>query len=263
MKRKSTSSPPRSDDDKTQDAINTRNSFLRSLFNQPGSQSGPDDRPQSSQYASSHINVSPSDLNVPFVPQMHLAESTMVPLHALPQDTAQYQQYHDFQNASFPYHQRTAYQMFPTTDQHNQGFEIVTPDTKWKEKSSQPTDTNLKQYVASPEIVCNCVKSRCLKLYCDCFQRGILCNTFCKCNHCLNIESQSFDGGALFKAKAEYMSRKPEAFGKKKKKTGQGCSCRNNRCLKKYCACFREAISCSDMCSCIKCANVSARPKEK
>ncbi len=41
---------------------------------------------------------------------------------------------------------------------------------------------------------CNCKKSGCLKLYCDCFNSGIFCNDSCCCNNCRNIE---FRGPAI------------------------------------------------------------------
>ena len=37
------------------------------------------------------------------------------------------------------------------------------------------------------KLTCHCVKSRCLKLYCDCFANGDCCRPECKCNNCLNI----------------------------------------------------------------------------
>lgn len=37
----------------------------------------------------------------------------------------------------------------------------------------------------------------------------------------------------------------------------RGCKCKRNKCLKKYCECFRATILCSDNCKCINCKNVS------
>ena len=38
-----------------------------------------------------------------------------------------------------------------------------------------------------PEIkFCNCKKTKCLKLYCDCFSAGELCIPDCKCTECCN-----------------------------------------------------------------------------
>ena len=33
---------------------------------------------------------------------------------------------------------------------------------------------------------CNCKKSRCLKRYCECFHRGVLCGPMCTCQQCAN-----------------------------------------------------------------------------
>ena len=37
-------------------------------------------------------------------------------------------------------------------------------------------------------ITCNCKKSKCLKLYCDCFAFGLGCSPECKCADCANVE---------------------------------------------------------------------------
>ena len=36
-----------------------------------------------------------------------------------------------------------------------------------------------------PKIVCNCKKSKCLKLYCECFILGLYCDG-CNCSPCFN-----------------------------------------------------------------------------
>ena len=78
------------------------------------------------------------------------------------------------------------------------------------------------------KFVCRCVKSRCLKLYCVCFQNGALCGPECTCVSCLNNKSEL--SGKLMKAKAEYLKRKPDAFMKKMKDTKKAnCACRTNR----------------------------------
>ncbi len=35
----------------------------------------------------------------------------------------------------------------------------------------------------------------------------------------------------------------------------QFCNCEKSKCLKMYCACFRQGLSCSDMCRCKQCSN--------
>ena len=185
------------------------------------------------------------------------------------------------------YNNQLSFQYLPSEAEDSQGVEIITPDLNSGRRDFQteqqfmgnsssrqqdfahftpPRQSNLyiqiegkKQEISNPNVICNCAKSRCLKLYCDCFQAGDLCNTFCRCKQCLNTESESMPGGELHRAKKEYLLRKPNAFGKKVKTSGsESCSCRNNRCLKKYCLCFRRAVSCTDMCACVSCANKSA-----
>lgn len=34
---------------------------------------------------------------------------------------------------------------------------------------------------------CKCKKNFCLKGYCDCFAKGLLCNDDCKCINCKNL----------------------------------------------------------------------------
>mmetsp|Transcript_9045 Transcript_9045/g.15905 ORF Transcript_9045/g.15905 Transcript_9045/m.15905 type:complete len:453 (+) Transcript_9045:140-1498(+) len=43
----------------------------------------------------------------------------------------------------------------------------------------------------SRSITCTCKKSRCLKMYCDCFAANATCSTRCRCTNC-----QNFDGSA-------------------------------------------------------------------
>lgn len=33
---------------------------------------------------------------------------------------------------------------------------------------------------------CTCKKSKCLKLYCDCFANGFMCGDECGCENCFN-----------------------------------------------------------------------------
>jgi len=119
----------------------------------------------------------------------------------------------------------------------------------------------------NPDLVgvnCRCVKSQCLKLYCDCFQSGKICGEHCMCVDCLNTEKESGEDGKRTIARSLCLLRKPHAFKKKVKVVGSGCSCKNSRCLKKYCACFDAGLSCSSKCSCYKCENVAPRKmKEK
>jgi hypothetical protein len=110
-------------------------------------------------------------------------------------------------------------------------------------------------------LFCTCPKSKCLKLYCVCFQRSILCDKkSCKCSNCKNTSKHAGPNGARTIAIENISKRRHDAFGKREKQVGLGCSCKRNKCLKKYCACFSEGIPCDDdKCGCANCHN-EARP---
>jgi hypothetical protein len=84
------------------------------------------------------------------------------------------------------------------------------------------------------DIVCNCLKSRCLKLYCHCFHKGRTCNEACLCISCLNTPVENVVGGKRNLAIQNCLEKRPDAFTKKPKAVGAGCACKNNKCLKKY-----------------------------
>jgi hypothetical protein len=105
------------------------------------------------------------------------------------------------------------------------------------------------------EIACNCIRSKCLKLYCTCFQSGKVCRpNVCSCVGCYNTEKD--DEGHRQAAIQQLLEKRPNAFEKKTKEPGLGCACKNNRCIRKYCECFRTNLMCTDKCSCRQCENM-------
>jgi len=106
---------------------------------------------------------------------------------------------------------------------------------------------------------CKCKHSRCLQLYCDCFRNGQPCGLECKCKKCQNTDHGNSSEGAATKARAMILERREDAFEARVVKVGEGCACKKNRCLKKYCACVADGLSCdSDRCSCRDCHNTVA-----
>ncbi|KAH8421089.1 hypothetical protein KR222_010873, partial [Zaprionus bogoriensis] len=111
---------------------------------------------------------------------------------------------------------------------------------------------------------CNCSKSQCLKLYCDCFANGEFCQD-CTCKDCFN----NLD----YEVKREHairscLERNPSAFKPKitapnsgdMRLHNKGCNCKRSGCLKNYCECYEAKIPCSAMCKCVGCRNMEDRP---
>ena len=100
---------------------------------------------------------------------------------------------------------------------------------------------------------CNCRKSRCLKLYCECFSAQVFCDG-CKCINCQNTPKHS---EVRRRAIRETKNKNPNAFKEKigSSKHNNGCTCKKSRCLKKYCECFQNGVLCAAKCKCSDCEN--------
>ncbi|CAG0882028.1 unnamed protein product [Cyprideis torosa] len=107
---------------------------------------------------------------------------------------------------------------------------------------------------------CNCSRSFCLKLYCDCFALGEFCRN-CNCVSCFNnLENESVRERAV----RAILDRNPDAFkpkigktlsGAVKRRDNRGCNCKRSGCLKNYCECYEARIQCSNVCKCLGCRN--------
>ncbi|XP_072921125.1 protein lin-54 homolog isoform X2 [Hemitrygon akajei] len=119
-----------------------------------------------------------------------------------------------------------------------------------------------------PRKPCNCTKSQCLKLYCDCFANGEFCNS-CNCTNCFNNLDHEAERLKAIKA---CLDRNPEAFkpkigkgkeGESDRRHSKGCNCKRSGCLKNYCECYEAKIMCSSICKCVGCKNFEESPERK
>lgn len=108
-----------------------------------------------------------------------------------------------------------------------------------------------KEIIKSNSASCNCSKSGCLKLYCECFAKGRYC-IGCNCINCFNVPNYE---QIRNKAMAQIVHRNAEAF-LEDKPTISGCVCKKSNCLKKYCKCHLNGRRCSDKCKCVDCKNI-------
>ena len=155
---------------------------------------------------------------------------------------------------------------------------VITPETvsHYKDSSVANTRKSSKHNIISPDVPlesgsksliissspssvsCNCKKSKCLKLYCDCFATLSYCNAnSCNCADCANNSENE-----ILRQEAIKVTKDRNAFAFRtkishKQEHAAGCRCKNSHCLKKYCECFTGNAFCGNNCKCLTCLNYS------
>lgn len=155
--------------------------------------------------------------------------------------------------------------------EHSHGTSSHTGSVVKHMSDEDPEDRQLGTASASKKkVICNCKKSKCLKLYCDCFAAGEVCGPECNCCNCHNNEDHSDERN---NAILSVLDRNPMAFRPKidkqepivakegkvldpKSRHNKGCNCKKSGCLKKYCECYAAGVKCSELCKCETCKNM-------
>ena len=116
-------------------------------------------------------------------------------------------------------------------------------DVDGREGATSPSQIQNTHKEEVEHMGCTCKKTRCLKLYCQCFGVDLYCGNNCRCLQCCNrLDHEKFRQ----EAKRLILSRNPSAFDTKFKKGAaddmpeaktlahkQGCKCRKSGCMKK------------------------------
>jgi len=90
------------------------------------------------------------------------------------------------------------------------GDNYVKNNEKKIEGNEENTNQELQESFQIPKkILCNCKKSRCLKLYCDCFAASEFCSKDCNCLNCANVVENEEE---RYSSMMALMERNPLAF---------------------------------------------------
>lgn len=110
---------------------------------------------------------------------------------------------------------------------------IATPPVSATGNDKENEKSSSIEIISGERVTCNCKKSRCLKLYCDCFSQEQFCDG-CKCEDCHNIPSHASLRDQVMR---EVLSKNPKAFKPRIdiQSHNMGCRCKKSECLKKYC----------------------------
>ena len=149
------------------------------------------------------------------------------------------------------------------TNNFNMNFKLNSSNILPFYFNSQIQEQIKKEEKAKKKYFCNCKKTKCLKLYCECFANGEYCID-CNCDQCSNTFGNENE---IQKNYNEVKDKNPVALKlnlfSKNNETSVGCNCTKSNCSKKYCECYKLKKKCGEFCRCRDCYNVIKDNKVK
>ena len=107
-----------------------------------------------------------------------------------------------------------------------------------------------------PSTSCQCSKTHCLKLYCQCFHNSRFCGENCNCNDCYNDATHAIKRNeAIDFIKSKEQRNQIKELDVFDTSYVWGCKCKKTKCLKGYCECFIRGKKCTSHCKCDECFN--------
>jgi hypothetical protein len=114
----------------------------------------------------------------------------------------------------------------------------------------QHMNSNINVKLLTNKTKCTCSKTGCLKKYCACYAMHRFCEE-CDCKNCEN-QPKKGNNNTLEQKIINYGNNQ---ISNEYKAQRIICNCTKSNCMKKYCECYKQGMSCNSLCRCLDCSN--------